>query len=93
MTDKLRVWHIPQVPGEPFTVKVSSPAEGIRIMNILADYDAFQYEHNIKPDYCNVNGLEVLEGSEWVTWYDEDDNDISEYIISPSGRLALRDDQ
>lgn len=56
---KLRVWHIPQVPMKPFIVEVASVEEGVRVMDTLADYDAFQYDNNIKPDYCNANGLEM----------------------------------
>lgn len=77
---KLRVWWIPQVPGTPFYVEVSSVLEGVKIMDILAEYDLFQYENHIKPDYCNAGGLQLFdeedkedssEGS-WVDWYDEE---------------------
>ncbi|MEH2633181.1 superinfection exclusion protein [Escherichia coli] len=49
-----------------------------------SDYDAFQYDNNIKPDYCNANGLEMWDESltdedlsemgltdRWVDWYSE----------------------
>lgn len=72
MKATMRVWHIPQVPMEPFNVPVSSVDDAIRIINILADYDLFQFENNIKPDYRNMCGLEVLEGDEWVEWESED---------------------
>ncbi|EEX0791949.1 superinfection exclusion protein [Escherichia coli] len=81
---KLRVWHIPQVPMKPFIVEVASVEDGVRLMDALADYDAFQYDNNIKPDYCNVNGLEMWDESltdedlsemgltdRWVDWYSE----------------------
>lgn len=68
---KMRVWHIPQIPGTPFTVEVSSVKEGVLLMNALAQYDIFQFENNIKPDYCNANGLEVFEDGEWTDWYYE----------------------
>lgn len=74
----LRVWHIPQVPGKPFYVPVQSPEEAIKVLDILADYDQFQFQNNIKPDYCNASGLEVFEGGEWVEWYNEDGEDIDE---------------
>ncbi len=54
----LKVWHIPQVPGEPFYVPVSSLEEATKVLGVLADYDLFQYEDRIKPDYCNASGLE-----------------------------------
>lgn len=92
---KLRVWHIPQVPMKAFFVEVSSVEEGVRMMSALADYDAFQLENNIKPDYCNVNGLHVWDETltdqdlmdmgltdRWVDWYHEDFDDPQEYIES-----------
>jgi hypothetical protein len=55
----LRVWHIPQVPMKPFFVAVSSIDEGKRICEVLADYDLFQYQNKIKPDYANAQGISV----------------------------------
>lgn len=72
MDAKLKVWWIPQVPMKAFEVSVSSVEEGVKIMNILADYDTFQFENNIKPDYSNVGGLSMFEDDEWVDWYDEE---------------------
>lgn len=64
----LRVWHIPQVPMEAFRVEVSSPQEAKKILDVLANYDIFQFEQNIKPDYCNAAGLEIFEYGEWCEW-------------------------
>jgi len=41
-----------------FRVDVDSVDEGVKLMTVLADYDAFQYDNNIKPDYSNIGGLE-----------------------------------
>lgn len=70
----LRVWWIPQVPGKPFRVPVTSPAEAKKLILVLAEYDAFQFNNNIKPDYCNAGGLECFSqdgDGEWWDWYDE----------------------
>jgi hypothetical protein len=73
MDKKLKVWWIPQVPGKPFEVFVSPVEEGVRIMDVLADYDKFQFENRITPDYCNVGGLmEYDEEGEWVDWCDDE---------------------
>ncbi|KOQ93302.1 superinfection exclusion protein [Pluralibacter gergoviae] len=93
MEKKLRVWHIPQVPGEAFTVDVGSVEEGVKVMSILGGYDAFQYENNIKPDYCNANGLQMWDESlteqdledmelddKWVDWYHDEYDDPREYL-------------
>ena len=53
----LRVWWVPQIPGPSFKVDVATAAEGLKIIDVLADYDLFQLQHMIKPDYCNAGGL------------------------------------
>lgn len=89
MTPQLRVWWIPQVPGRPFHVPVGSVEEAVKIMDVLAKYDAFQYDNNIKPDYCNMGGLEQWElnydgegTAGWCSWYDEESgiDDPREYL-------------
>lgn len=90
---KLRVWHIPQVPMKPFYVEVSSVEEGVKMMDALADYDLFQLENNIKPDYCNANGLQIWDErlteedmvdmeltDKWVDWYNEYYDDPRDYL-------------
>lgn len=78
--EEARVWWIPQVPMKAFHVKVRTVEEAILILNAFAEYDKFQYENNVKPDYSNAGGLEVLEDGEWSEYYDEDGNDIDEII-------------
>jgi len=75
----LRVWWIPQVTMKAFYVAVDSVKEGVKIESILANYDIFQFENNVKPDYCNAGGLQRFvnnfdgEGnSGWEDWYDEE---------------------
>lgn len=78
-----------------FKVEVSSVEEGVRMMNALADYDMFQYENDVKPDYCNANGLQMWDESlteqdqidmelsdKWVDWYNEDFDDPRDYLES-----------
>lgn len=76
----LRVWHIPQVPGEPFQIEVACVEEAKFILKTLALYDLFQLEHNIKPDFSNAQGLEELRDGEWVDWEDEEGNSISDLM-------------
>lgn len=77
---KLRVWWIPQVPGTPFRVPVETPEQAAFLLNTLADYDAFQFANNIKPDYSNTGGLEVFEDGEWLDWDNGEGEDIDEII-------------
>lgn len=89
----LRVWWIPQVPGTPFYTVVKDVDDAILLLTTLANYDAFQFEHNIKPDYCNAGGLEEWDSDEgeWFDWesiegdgindvmrYEAEDNDADE---------------
>lgn len=84
---KLRVWWVPQVPMEAFYIPVNSPEEGRKVMDMLAAYDCFQYNHKVKPDYCNTGGLQQYdsESGEWEDWfYDDGDSyyeneDLDEY--------------
>lgn len=87
---KLRVSWFPQVPCNPYVVPVDSVTDAVRIMNLLANYDLFQYANKIKPDYCNTGILEMFdpedkedgpEGS-WVGWFDEEtgEDDPEEYL-------------
>lgn len=74
----LRVWWVPQVLMAPFYVPVASVADGVKIMDVLADYDAFQFRHRVKGDYSNVGGIErwcADNGDDepgWESWYDEE---------------------
>ena len=77
---KLRVWWIPQIPMKPFHVDVDTVDEGVKILDVLANYDLFQLEHNIKPDFANAGGLAVLdEDGEWVDWADETHANLDDY--------------
>lgn len=87
----LQVWWIPQVPMKSFDVDVGSVAEGVKIMDVLAAYDAFQFENRVKPDYCNAGGLRRWcadsdgEGTPgWEDWFDDEtgEDDPREYVRS-----------
>lgn len=79
-TATFRVWWIPQIPGKAFEVDVETWAAGKALENILARYDAFQFDQNIKPDYCNAGGTQmrhpVLTGGDW---HDVDEDEAEEY--------------
>ncbi|MGL4573047.1 MAG: hypothetical protein ACRCVJ_18550 [Clostridium sp.] len=84
MTKKLRVVHYPQIPCKGFKVEVKDEIEAKKIMDVLADYDLFQYENKIKPDYCNSTILEQYneEDKQWEDWFDDKSgvDDIDEYL-------------
>lgn len=76
----LRVWWILQVPSNnPFRVPVKDVFEAKLLMETLANYDLYQLKNNIKPDYSNAGGVEMLEDGEWTDFCDEDGNDFDEH--------------
>lgn len=68
-TSQYKVWHIPQIPGKAFQVELEDLEEAKRLVTVLALYDLFQYDNNIKPDYSNASGI-----MEWL----EDEGEYSE---------------
>ena len=87
----LKVWWIPQIPGQPFMVPVENIREAALLLRALADYDIFQFEKRIKPDYCNAGGLVVFEDGEWVDWYNEDGDDIDTVMRDGALTEPVRD--
>ncbi len=81
---KLKVWWIPQVPMKAFEFEVDTLPEGVKFLEVLGKYDAFQFENNVKPDYCNVGGIVMFEeeSGEWVDWYNEETgiDDPAEFV-------------
>ena len=75
----LRVWHVPQVPMKAFIVPVTTLEQAALVIDVLSQYDLFQFHENVKGDYANANGLEIydedpdlLGGMGWCTWYSAD---------------------
>jgi hypothetical protein len=81
----LRVWWIPQVPMKAFHVPVNMIQEAKLILDTLAEYDKFQYENRIKPDYSNAGGLQVYIDEElepdWYEWENEFGEDIQQTAL------------
>ena len=76
---ELRVWWIPQVPMRAFRYRVPTLQAAKMLCDALAQYDLFQYENNVKPDYDNAGGAswrhpELTQGE----WYDFDPDDEDE---------------
>jgi hypothetical protein len=68
--------------------------EGVKIMDVLAQYDLFQLKHRVKGDYANMGGLRRWcedngDGtSGWEDWYDEEtfEDDPRESLLAKSGK-------
>lgn len=82
---ELRVYWIPQVPTPAMRVEVDNLVEAKLLLNTLAAYDIFQYENQLKLDYCNAGGLEMYapDVDEWIEWYDpETGEDINSFSLA-----------
>ena len=72
---KMRVWWIPQVGVDAiFYIPVDNEEEAKKFMDVLAAYDCFQYNHEIKSDCCNFGEVEVWDAvdEDWVEWHYDD---------------------
>lgn len=93
----LQIWWVPQVPMTAFNVSVTDVEMGVKLLEVLGAYDLFQLKHNIKPDFCNVGGLQRWcldsdgEGTPgWEDWYDEDtgEDNPATWVAEKSLRAA-----
>ena len=83
----LCVWWIPQVPMKAFHIPVKNIDEAKLVLKVLGNYDIFQLDNNIKPDYSNAGGLNVYtldidgEGTPgWEEWHNDEGDDIDEVM-------------
>lgn len=92
-TTKLRVWWIPQIPMTAFRQEVNSLVEARLLLDTLAQYDLFQLENNVKPDYANAGGLEYYDEGmgEWSEWYDESMGEDIDYFTLDELRQHEKD--
>lgn len=72
----LRVWWVPQIPGEAFEWPVADLAQASSLLDVLAAYDDFQLAERVKGDYSNTGGLLIFQGGEWVDWESDDCDDF-----------------
>jgi len=89
----LQVWWCPQCPMKSFKVDVENIDEAMLLLNTLAYYDLFQFENKVKGDYANAGGLNVYEGEEWITWYDEEEGEEIDYYLHkkyPGGKREIK---
>lgn len=89
---RLRVWWIPQVPMESFNAEVKNLREAKLLLTTLADYDIFQYENKVKPDYSNAGGLQYQDEATgvWFDWTDEEGTSIDDLTMEQCEELDGR---
>ena len=71
---KLRISHFPQIPCKPFITEVDDLKQAKFLCDSLANYDLFQFENRIKPDYSNITVGEMWDEDEqeWCSWFDDE---------------------
>ena len=76
---ELQVWWVPQIPMQAFTWPVKTYAEGKALCDCLAQYDIFQFENNVKPDYCNAGGVRIRHPERTDgEWWDLEEDEAEE---------------
>lgn len=91
---EFRVWWVPQIPMEGFQHPAPDFASARFLANALGQYDLFQFENNVKPDYCNMGGVEwrhplVTEGA-WESLDDDDAIDLGLAEGSPEAAQVVQ---
>lgn len=73
-----------------FRFPVPDIPAGLLLCKALGLYDLFQYENNVKPDYCNAGGIEFLDSDgKWTSVENDEDEDIM-FDDTNAMRVALR---
>lgn len=72
----LRVWWIPQIPGNQFWWPVANLTEAALLLDALAAYDDFQFANRIRGDYSNCGGLCIYRNGDWEEWESDDYDDF-----------------
>lgn len=90
---RIKVWWIPQIPGVPYERMAPSFSVAKEIYEVLAEYDAFQFEHKIKGDYANTGGISICHPALTSNdWYDielnGDEDDLADWIVEAK-RLGI----
>ncbi len=101
----LCVWHNPQVGRvNSFYYPVDSVEQAKTVLNLLADYDLWQYENRVKGDYASAAGLSVFEGvppeeiegdygDGWCDWQNGGGYSIDEIMRDPSLDKEYEEDE
>ena len=79
--NKLRVWHVSNVPGELLHQNVASIAEAKLVLNTLARHDLYLGD----LIESNAQGLEEFVDGEWVEWAHPDTGEDILGIIREEG--------
>ena len=76
---KLKIWHITNIPNEPFEKEVYGIRQAKEYLDLLADFNLFLGD----MVESNAQGLIVCNDGEWEEWEDEfGDNIDNTYLLT-----------
>lgn len=70
--NKFKMWYIPQMPMKAFEFKTDTSAEALAALDLITDFSIFEYDNNVKPDYCDMSGISQWDETE-QEWFDYDE--------------------
>ena len=80
---QLRVWWVPQVPGNPIHFQADSIEEARKILDVLGDYDLFLEKQKIRGDFANAGGIEYcdpdLNPENANSWHELDECELESF--------------
>ena len=67
------LWYIPQVGSgvKTFKYSFSNLLEAVKALDMLYIFSSYEYNNRIKPDYCDMGGVQYWDVMEQA-WYDVD---------------------
>lgn len=81
MGSKLKVWHIPNILGDPFEYPCESIGQAKKLLDVLAEYDLFLMDKGLRSDYSNASGVEQFNDGAWEEWNDGMGGGIDDYTF------------
>lgn len=87
MSERYRVYYIPQVPMKAFTVEVTGLDAAQLLLDTIIKFSIFEFENKVKPDYSDACGIERWEEDSETGWdWFELDEDEQEEILQAQGK-------
>ena len=93
--EKFRAWMIPNCPGKPATVEVTTLRDVMIVFDTLVAIRINLEERDLPVWEDDVSGLECFnpESEEWDEFYDKDGEDIEYYYSIWSDEDQINDPQ
>lgn len=79
MSDRYKVWYIPQVPMVAFEREFDDLETAKAALDLITDFSIFEFENRVKPDYADMGGISRWEedGDGGFDWFDVEIEDMA----------------